>query len=145
MLQNDLQLIRLTSKSKQTTGSLVVHDALKDYARFTTIELPSINNQKNISCIPPGTYKAKKILSNTFGWCIHILNVPNRTGILIHSGNFYTNTKGCILVGESFAKINNDSQTDITNSKKSIALLTSFFIPEKEFIISIQPAIINSL
>ena len=139
----NILLTRLTGNSKQTTGSLIVHDVLKTHAQFATIELPWLNNQHNISCIPPGTYKAKEILSPTLGWCIHIVDVPNRTGILLHYGNYYTNAKGCILVGKSFLHINNDSQIDITNSRKSIKHLTSFFTPNQIFNITIHKAIVS--
>lgn len=136
-----LLLTRLTGNSKQTTGFLIVHDVFKTHAQFVTIELSWLNNSRNISCIPPGIYKAQKIYSKQFGWCIHILNVPNRSAILIHYGNYYTNTKGCILVGSTFAKINNDNQIDVTNSCKSINKLTSYFTPNEVFEIIIQPAL----
>ena len=58
--------------------------------------------------------------------------------LLIHFGNFYTNSKGCVLVGESFSKINNDNQIDITNSKKSLDKLTSHFIVNIPFSITID-------
>ena len=141
----NILLTRLTGNSKQTTGSLIVHDVFKTHAQFATIELPWLNNEPFISCIPPGTYKAKKILSSTFGWCIQILDVPNRTNILLHSGNFYTNTKGCIIVGKSFAKINKDSQIDINHSKKALQQLTSYFSTDIIFNITIQPTIHNKI
>jgi len=139
----NILLTRLTGNSKQTTGSLIVHDVFKTHAQFATIELPWLNNIPFISCVPSGTYKAKKVFSSTFGWCIQILNVPNRTNILLHYGNFYTNTKGCILVGKSFANINNDSQIDISNSRQVIKQLASYFKPNQIFNITIQKAIVS--
>ena len=138
----NILLTRLTGNSKQTTGSLIVHDVFKTHAQFATIELPWLNNHPFISCIPSGTYKAKKILSSTFGWCIQIFNVPNRTNILLHSGNFYTNTKGCILIGKIFFHINDDLQIDITNTRAALKELNSYFTPNKIFNITIQQAII---
>jgi len=137
----NILLIRLIGNSKQTTGYLIVHDSFQNHAQFTTLELPWLNNQPFISCIPPGTYNAIKTYSKTFGWCIHILDVQNRSGILIHAGNFYINTKGCILIGKHFTYINADNQIDISNSKESLKILISFFIPEIIFNITIQSTI----
>lgn len=131
-------LTRLAGSNKQTIGNLIVHDVFNTHAQFVTIELPWLNNSPFTSCIPIGFYKAKIISSPTFGWCIKILNVPNRTNILLHYGNFYTNTKGCILVGDSFAKINNDSQIDITNSRNAIKRLLSYFPKNQVFNIIIR-------
>jgi hypothetical protein len=41
--------------------------------------------------------------------------------ILIHSGNFYTDILGCILVGDSYGDINHDGIKDVLNSKKTLA------------------------
>ena len=139
---NNILLTRLTGNSKQTTGSLIVHGNIKNHARFTTIELPYLANKPFVSCIPSGNYKAKKVLSQTFGWCIQILNVPNRSGILLHYGNFYTNSKGCILIGKIFFHINDDLQIDITNTREALKELNSYFTPNKIFNITIQQAII---
>jgi hypothetical protein len=139
----NILLTRLTGNSKQTTGYLIVHDIFKTHAQFVTVELPWINNKPFISCIPPGNYNAKMVLSSTFGWCIQILDVPSRSGILLHYGNYYTNTKGCILVGKSFSNINCDLQTDISNSRAAIKQLTSYFKPNQIFNITIQKVIVS--
>lgn len=55
-----------------------------------------------ISCIPIGEYECKKVLSPTFGKTFEVLNVPKRSGILFHWGNWVKDTKGCILVAEQF-------------------------------------------
>jgi len=64
-----------------------------------TLENPWLDNQKNISCIPDGTYNV--IPHNGFKhknvWRLE--GVDNRYTILIHKGNFSRNTKGCILIG----------------------------------------------
>ena len=52
-----------------------------------TIELPWLNNQQKISCIPEGRYELEKIYSEKFGWHLHLLNVKGRDGILIHAAN----------------------------------------------------------
>lgn len=59
---------------------------------------PSILSAK--PCIPEGTYKLKKYFSNKF--CENVLlleDVPERSYIEIHVGNFAKDTRGCILPG----------------------------------------------
>jgi len=67
------------------------------------------------SAIPPGTYpvsvapspKFQKIAQTVDWWeqyanvIPHIDDIPNRSTILIHTGNSAKDTDGCILVGES--------------------------------------------
>jgi len=68
-----------------------------------TLENPWMDNQRNISCIPEGEYKVRLRLpreSATRDY-LHLLiqDVPNRDWILIHRGNFPSQTQGCLLVG----------------------------------------------
>lgn len=72
-----------------------------------TLELPWRENEKNISCIPAGEYQVKIRISPKYGQVYHVQEVPNRTFILVHSGNwagdtskgFKTHVNGCILLG----------------------------------------------
>lgn len=75
-----------------------------------SLELPNRGNSVNISCIPAGRYSLKKYSSNKFksepgkkgNFDIdhyQICNVPNRSKIIIHTGNILKDTKGCILPG----------------------------------------------
>ena len=52
-----------------------------------TIELPWLNNQKRISCVPEGEYVLQKRFSPKFKWHLHLRNVPGRDLILIHPAN----------------------------------------------------------
>jgi len=73
-----------------------------------TLELPWRDNQKQISCIPPGEYDVEMRLSNKYGRIYWVRQVPNRTYILIHSGNYTgdvskgykSHVMGCILLGK---------------------------------------------
>jgi hypothetical protein len=67
-----------------------------------TIERPWINNVKNISCIPEGFYVVERRHSPRFGddmWMV--IDVPNRTDILIHVANRASDVQGCIGIGTS--------------------------------------------
>ena len=62
-----------------------------------TIELPWRDNQHGISCIPEGRYGLDKRCSANLGWHIKVMDVPDRTLILIHPANFAkTELQGCI-------------------------------------------------
>jgi hypothetical protein len=52
----------------------------------------------------------------------HVLNVPNRTGIRIHSANFSRELEGCIAIGMSTTDIDKDGTMDIKDSRKAINL-----------------------
>jgi hypothetical protein len=87
------------------------------------LELPYIDNKNRISSIPPNTYNVKKRYSPKYKNHFHILNVPGRDFILIHSGNYTTQTNGCILVGLKHSDINSDGIYDVVNSKSAMKIL----------------------
>jgi hypothetical protein len=108
---------------KQTTGCLSIYD--EDTAVFSckTLELPYLENHKDISCIPPGEYKCEQITLKKFGLCFLVKNVPNRSGILFHSGNYTKDTEGCILPGLRFVDINLDGNIDVFDSTKALGMM----------------------
>lgn len=62
-----------------------------------TIELPWLENRRNRSCIPEGRYRLRYKYSRRFGKRLHVLDVPGRSGILIHAANdAATELRGCI-------------------------------------------------
>jgi hypothetical protein len=119
---------------KQTTSSFYVFDGDRAVFNCKSIELPERGNQKNVSCIPEGTYEVTKIFSPTKGKCFLVHNVPGRDAILIHVGNYASgkkvDTQGCILVGLRFVDINEDGNIDVADSAKALALLLSI-LPDK--------------
>ncbi len=107
----------------------------KDFQCFT-LELPWLDNQTNISCIPAaGGYKAEKYKSHHNGDCIAITNVMDRTHIQIHSGNFVRQIKGCVAVGDSIKFLDGDTIPDVTNSKNTLKALLDV-LPD-EFLVEI--------
>jgi hypothetical protein len=81
-----------------------------------TLELPWVDNTQNISCIPAGEYQAKKYQSYKHGEVVLLEDVPDRTFIEIHSGNYTRDVLGCILVGDSIKYLDRDNILDVTNS-----------------------------
>ena len=114
-------------QTKETTGVLTAQNGNLTFA-CKSLELPWLNNQHDISCIPSGTYQVKWTFSlKFFKYTYEILNVPNRSGIRIHSGNYYNDLLGCIALGDSFADLNKDGLPDVANSRKTIDLFNNFF------------------
>ena len=112
---------------KQTLGQLEVGDLT-----LYTLELPWLENQRRISCIPEGTYKVTSHVSKKFGKCFWLREVPNRTGILIHAGNYHWHTLGCILVGLDHKDANKDGLLDVVSSSKAMKQLLEYDITEIE-------------
>lgn len=127
-----LVVINRSNGLLQTTGVL----NHKDFKCFT-LELPWKNNAKNISCIPKGTYKCRYTFSPRFlKYTYEVLNVPNRSGIRIHSANFVSQLNGCIALGSSLQDINNDGSLDTTNSRNTIKSFEEL-MERKDFILRI--------
>jgi hypothetical protein len=62
-----------------------------------TIELPWLDNRRRLSCIPEGEYFLKKRYSRKYKWHIQILQVPDRSLILLHpANNALVELNGCI-------------------------------------------------
>lgn len=104
--------------NKQVTGNLTVRDAQgKIVFTSDTLELDWQNNAPRESCIPKGTYLCVPRTSKKYGKHLHVTNVPNRSLILIHHGNYHTDILGCILVGRGYSDLNKDGYKDILNSR----------------------------
>jgi len=95
---------------KATIGSLSIGNF-----SCQTLELPFRNNLQNVSCIPVGDYCSNRTISNRFGNTFEVMDVPNRSNILFHWGNFPKDTNGCILIGLNSMFM--DGRMMIENSK----------------------------
>lgn len=108
--------------NKQTNGHLLVVDVDKTpvYACIT-LELPWRNNERSVSHILSGVYRAIKHRSPKFGPCIWIQDVPDRSEILIHPANWVEQLRGCIAVGRFLTDIDRDGHDDdISNSRDTM-------------------------
>jgi hypothetical protein len=91
-------LNRMTFTDKSTVGELWIDGAFFCF----TLEPTCRDKKSEHPAIPAKRYLINTQYSNRFGRQMpHIANVPDRTDILIHWGNFPTDTEGCILVGET--------------------------------------------
>ena len=88
------------------------------------LERPWLKNKKNISCIPAGVYLLKRELSHEWGWTYEVVDVEGRTLIRFHWGNWLTDSKGRILIGEGFGVVSGETRypegkRGITNSQNT--------------------------
>ena len=68
-----------------------------------TIELPWRDNRRNVSCIPEGRYRLLRTRTRRFGFGLRLVDVPERSGILIHAANnAETELRGCIAPVTAF-------------------------------------------
>jgi hypothetical protein len=127
-----IKRIKELSSHIQTLGELFIYDNInvKVYS-CKTIELGWNNNERRKSCIPDGSYKVVKRVSPKFGNHFHVLNVPKRDWILIHSANFSRQLLGCVAVGKDHVDIDKDGLKDVTSSKDTMNELNN--ILPKEF------------
>ncbi|SFS30890.1 DUF5675 family protein [Lutibacter maritimus] len=130
------KLIRLVQEAKQTLDAfLFFDDDVNLIFECKALELPDRNNDNSISRVPEGKYTCKLRYSEKYGWHYILLNVKGRELILIHFGNYYTDTRGCIIVGNAFTDINGDGFRDVTSSKKTLKRILEIAPAEFELII----------
>jgi Steigviridae/Suoliviridae L,D-carboxypeptidase/transpeptidase len=90
-----LVLNRNIRNPEYTAGILSINDIPFCF----TLELPIVDGGHH-SAILPDTYDITLVCSPKHNCIVPLLiNVPGRSGIEIHCGNFVTDTLGCILVG----------------------------------------------
>lgn len=115
----ELKLERIFNGSDYTIGKLYIDgiyfcDTLEDVVRNPDIKI------HGKTAIPFGRYKIIMNMSNRFKKRMPLLlDVKGFEGIRIHSGNFASQTNGCILVGKNTIK------GQLTNSSLWTSMLYS--------------------
>ena len=127
-------VLKRTYFPEGTQGVLEWNDTLVCY----TIELPWLENQRRISCIPEGDYVLQQRFSPKFGWHLHLMNVPGRDVILIHPANdAKKELLGCIAPVTKHTGIGKGSESRIALGKLK-ALIIEALERKEEVKISIQ-------
>ena len=130
------KILRGKSSDQGTPGSLIWFTY-----RTGILELPWLDNQPEVSCIPAGSYRVEWTLSpRLHRYTYEIQNVPRRGGIRLHSGNFAgarikgfrSDSLGCPLLCRYFGTINGQlaglasrpavSQLELTLNKRPFNL-----------------------
>lgn len=118
-------IVRFRQDQDGTFGRLF----LPNGAERTSAEPPWKDNRTDVSCIPPGKYECELNESPHHGFCPEILNVPGRTHVRMHAGNFAgdveagrkSETKACVLPGKGFAVL--EGQSVVSGSRAALAEL----------------------
>ena len=122
-----LLLKRIFSNENKTLGLLRIlnDEGIIIENRIKNLELPDRNNKPFVSRIPAGIYPIKPIIRPNGDWALLLENVPNRTAILIHKGNYTRDIQGCILVGLHHIDMDKDGIVDVSNSTDAMKILQS--------------------
>lgn len=135
-------IVRHSTGKMGTVG--VLH---KDSFICPTLELPWYNNIGQYSCILAGEYVAKYTYSpHMKRYTYELMNVPNRSKVRIHSGNYagdsrlgyLTHVLGCFLLGKKiYEKAGPKKQLMIGTSS---VVVTSFenLMKKKPFILNVS-------
>lgn len=135
----DITLIRYARSDQGTFGRLIMPER-----EFHSLELPWRDNKLRISCIPVGEYGCYRYRSRKFKTVFIINNVPGRSGILFHWGNFagdiskglLTHSQGCILLGSYIGKIRN--QLCVMSSKFAFTAFMDSLVGVNKFNLKIM-------
>lgn len=124
-----------------TFGTVSIED---NPALLYTAELPWRNNEEGVSCIPPGQYVTKWVLSPKRQRNIYMLmGTDPRTAVEIHSGNwagdklkgYKSNVEGCILLGSSIGDL--EGQKAVLESAASVVRFETIMNHE-DFLLTIE-------
>lgn len=100
-----------------------------------TLELPWNDNRTDESCIPVGAYRVVPYSSERYPNVWHVLDVPGRTHILIHSGNYPSNTNGCIIPGSQYGL--GDNALAVSSSGAAMQKIRQI-VKQEDFILHIN-------
>lgn len=99
-----VRLLRVEESEQGTFGNLLICSQVF----CVTLEPSDWLNEQNISSIPAQQYQCIKIRSPQFGETFEIVDVPGRSHVLFHAGNIDDHTKGCVILGQYFGKLQGD-------------------------------------
>jgi hypothetical protein len=104
----ELKVVRNIFTPNSTIGKLYINNEFECYTledcQREVANVPVRQWKKfGVTAIPKGTYDVIIDFSDHFQKELpHIVAVPEFLGVRIHSGNFSTDTEGCILVGTEY-------------------------------------------
>ena len=142
---NTVRLLRTETSDEGTFGKLYVNDKFLCYTGELPREGgdPNVENERCVDCIPEGTYTCNIHQSAKLGRVYMLADVPGRSGVCIHKGNFCGNkakgyqshVEGCIILGMRQGIL--DGQKAVTSSKDAFDRFM-LLMAEKPFELTIE-------
>ena len=126
-----LTLVRAFQDVSVTLGMIQIEGV--KHAPIFSLENPK-RDTKIDALIPAGVYTCKPYSSAKYPDVYEICDVPGRTYILIHAGNFEADTTGCVLVGLSAGILR--EKVAVMQSKQAMAELLKL-IGRQEFTLQV--------
>lgn len=93
-----IEVVRHYFSETYTIGKLYI-----DGVYFSDTLEPSVDAKK-FGAVKLGSYPLNIVWSAKFGCYMPRIEVPHRSGILFHAGNFPKDSKGCVLLGYNTTK-----------------------------------------
>lgn len=110
-------ILRTVQQSDTGTFGVIILD---DHTLCWTCEDPWNDNHIGDSCIPAGAYNCIPHNGAKYKGVWEVTGVSGRTAILMHNGNYITDTRGCILVGDGFLRDEKMQIIGVSNSKATL-------------------------
>ena len=129
-----IRLSRLFKTPEVTRGVFI--DDYTGRILCASLELPWKDNKQDISCIPTGNYICNPYSSGKYKNVYQVMDVENRTYILIHVGNTVNDILGCILPGTKFGNL--DGLKAVYSSKVALDVLKDHIGENEQFILIIE-------
>lgn len=96
-----IKIVRKDFAGDHTISDVFVNDKFECYCIEDTVRAPDQPKVPGKTAIPYGTYKCIVTMSNRFKKELPLLvDVPNFSGIRIHTGNTAADTEGCLIPGK---------------------------------------------
>ncbi len=113
-----LSLRRIKQHGETTLGTLTIEGINKSWFVLEPGGSDSMVEGSD-KRIPAGTYKVEPFSGTKYKNVYELKNVPGRTYILIHAGNYHENTEGCLMPGKNWGVLKNFHYY-VSNSKAAL-------------------------
>lgn len=149
-MSNTIVIERFAYSPDGTFGKLIMPNGTD----FYTVECPWFGNKPYVSCIPEGVYslglRYSPIVHSSSGkefqegW--EIQDVPNRSYIMFHPGNWPINFKGCIGLGYGYKAMLDrvgDPRNGVTHSRGAFREFMGMMEQGNTWMLEIMPKLIE--